>query len=83
MIDGACVVFFCSVSSWERERWSLLSARLFTASLYTESGMVSKALAQAQVDQDREIVEAAKEVMTLVQPQQAALVGQLPTPVVM
>ena len=34
---------------------------------------LKKALAQAQVDQDQEIVEAAKKVMTLVQPQQAAL----------
>jgi hypothetical protein len=42
MIDGAPVLYFSALSApGERERWSLLSARLFTASLYTESGMVS------------------------------------------
>ena len=42
MIDGAPVLYFSALLvPGERERWSLLSARLFTASLYTESGMVS------------------------------------------
>jgi len=34
---------------------------------------LTKALMQEHIDQDREIVEVAKKVMTLVQPQQAAL----------
>ena len=34
---------------------------------------LKKALMQEHIDQDQEIIEAAKKVMTLVQPQQAAL----------
>lgn len=34
---------------------------------------LKKALAQAQVDQDREVIEAAQRVMVLVHPQQAAM----------
>jgi hypothetical protein len=34
---------------------------------------LKKALVQEHVDQDQEIIEAAKKVMTLVQPQQAAM----------
>src|SRR5579872_324701 len=34
---------------------------------------LKKALVQAQVDQDKEIIEAAQKMMTLIQPQQAAM----------
>jgi len=34
---------------------------------------LKKALVQAQVDQDKDIIEAAQKMMTLIQPQQAAM----------